>query len=290
MEARVAKDIETALQDLTQLDWSESAVNSATGGSYLKARSGEGDAATYFKLSCYDEVNGVYGHECVNELIAARLMDALCVAHVPYRLVHALVRIGGKEHETWLVESPSFRKGGESKTSLAGFYGWNHLEGEGRIEFCKRFGWSQDIQKAMLVDYLIANRDRHGGNFEVIRGRDGRIRLAPLFDNGVSLCFSTYNARQLREIDPLQDIVCNNYLGTRSLEENLVRFVSPDLPVGRLREEHKARITEGLAGALDHAVDGVSGSELLDFLWRMIWERWCRYEGLRDSGCLEAQG
>ena len=198
------------LKDLTHLDWSESSVSSATGGSYLKARFGEGPAATYFKLSCYDEVNGIYGHECVNEVIAARLMDVLCVNHVPYRLVHARVRVGGKEHDTWLAESASFRMRGESKTSLARFFDWNHLDGESRIAFCTRFGWLQDIQKAMLVDYLLANRDRHGGNLEVLKGIDGKLRLAPLFDNGLSLCFSTYNADQLHSIDPLQDIMAND--------------------------------------------------------------------------------
>lgn len=283
------KDVDQELCDLTHLDWSESATSSATGGSYLKARFGEGAAATYYKLSCYDEMNGIYGHECVNEVIAARLMDVLCVSHVPYRLVHACVRIGGREHETWLTESDSFRARGESKTSLVRFYSWNHLEGEGRMDFCARFGWIQDVQKMMLVDYLIANRDRHGGNLEVLKQVDGRLRLAPLFDSGLSLCFSTGNAEQLRSIDPLQDIVSNNYLGTRSLEQNLIRFVPCNLPIGRLQEVHKDAIVGGLAPALDTAIDGVGGQEMLEFLWDMIWARWCNYESLRDSGCLQAQ-
>ena len=283
-------DIVLALKDLTHLDWSESAVSSATGGSYLKARSGEGSAATYYKLSCYDEVNGIYGHECVNELIAARLMDVLCIEHVPYRLVHALVRINGREHETWLVESSSFRKQGESKASLVSFYSFNHLESESRMEFCERFGWGESIQKAMLVDYLIANRDRHGGNLEILKGRDGALRLAPLFDNGTSLCFSTFSAGQLQEIDPLLDVVCANFLGSHSLEENLKRYVPARLPIGRLRKAHKTEIAHGLGTALEHAVEGVAGEAFCEFLWQMLWERWCRYESLRDSGRLEAKG
>lgn len=102
-------DIRTDLQDLRHLDWSESTTSSATGGSHLKARFGEGAAATYYKLSCYDQVNGVCGRECVNELIASRLMDALCIEHVPYRLVHARVEVGGQTFDTWLSESSSIR-------------------------------------------------------------------------------------------------------------------------------------------------------------------------------------
>ena len=282
------KDVQQELQDLTHLDWSESVTTSATGGSYLKARFGEGAAALYYKLSCYDEVNGIYGHECVNEIIAARLMDVLCVRHVPYRLVHAAVKIDGAVHETWLAESQSFRAQGESKVSLARFYGWNHLEGEGRMAFCERFGWLQEVQKMMLVDYLIANRDRHGANVEVLKERDATLRLAPLFDNGLSLCYSTYHEAGLRKIDPLQDVVASNYLGARSLEENVMRFVPADLPIGRLRFEHGAALTKDLEPALEYAVDGVSGDEFAGFLWNMIWERWCAYESLRDSGHLQA--
>ena len=284
------RDIEPILQDLTYLDWTEHITSSALGGSYLKARSGTGAESLYYKLSCYDEVNGIYGHECVNEIIAARLMDVLCIEHVPYRLVHALVNVGGKTHETWLSESPSFRGKGESKTTLARFYDWNHLAGETRLAFCARFGWMRMVRSMMLVDYLIGNRDRHGGNVEVLKGKTGVLRLAPLFDNGLSLCFSTYDGATLAKIDPLQDIVSNNYLGTRSLEENVRRFVPADLPVGQLLETHGGYITQGLAPAVELSVDGISGQGFLDYLWAMIWGRWCTYANLRDSGFLKAQG
>lgn len=284
------KDVEHTPQDLTHLDWSESATSSATGGSYLKARSGDGAEATYFKLSCYDEMNGVYGHECVNEVIAARLMGILYIEHVPYRLVHASVLIDGSSHETWLNESGSFRKRGESKISLARFYGLNRLENETRLEFCRRFGWTQEIQKTMLIDFLIANRDRHGANLEVLKGRDGTLRLAPLFDNGLSLYYSSFNSAQVARVDPLQDVIANNFLGTRSLEQNLRHFVPATSPIGRLSQAHKTEILDGLSPALENAIEGMSGEEFAEFLWRMIWERWCAYENLRDSGLLEAQG
>ena len=265
------KDVVHTLQDLTHLDWSESATSSATGGSYLKARSGDGTEATYYKLSCYDELNGVYGHECVNETIAARLMDVLCVEHVPYRLVHARVRIDGHEYETWLSESASFRKRGESKVSLARFYGLNRLEGETRLQFCERFGWTRAVQKAMLVDFLIANRDRHGGNLEVLKGGDGVLRLAPLFDNGLSLCYSSFSSEQLDDVDPLRDVIANNFLGTRSLQQNLEALVPGDLPIARLGAAHEAELFDGLAPALDGAVRGMSGKAFAKFLWQMIW-------------------
>ena len=54
------------------------------------------------------------------------------------------------------------------------------------MKVCRAHGWEGQIKQMMLVDYLIANRDRHGSNIEVILSPDGSARLAPIFDNGLS--------------------------------------------------------------------------------------------------------
>lgn len=261
-----AYDVVHTLQDLRHLEWSESGQTSASGGTFLKARTGVGGHATYYKLSCYDSYRGVYGHECVNEIIASRLMGLLGVVHVRYALVHARILVDGQEHETWLARSKSFRKSGESKMAFDTFFDLRHETGESPLAFCERLGWLEDIQRMMLVDYLIANRDRHGANIEVLRGRDGSLRLAPLFDNGVSLVFSCYgDVHAVAEFDPLKDVRANNFIGTRSLEENL-RFVPADVPVGDIREENRAELLAGL--------DGVLPEEHLEAIWQIIWQRW----------------
>ena len=83
-----SRDIVRAIQDLTGLDWNERASSSGTAGTYLKARTGSGSRLIYYKLPRY---NGVVidGYECVNELLASRLMDALGIEHLAYRLIHA---------------------------------------------------------------------------------------------------------------------------------------------------------------------------------------------------------
>ena len=100
------------------------------------------------------------------------------------------------------------------------------------------------------------------------------------FDNGVSLCYSSFNAQQLDDINPLQDIVANNFLGTRSLQENLQKFVPGTIHIARLQAAHKAKVLDGLPPALEGTVQGKSGEEFASFLWRMIWERWCWLEWL----------
>lgn len=48
------------------------------------------------------------------------------------------------------------------------------------------------------------------------------VRLAPLFDQGVSLLFSTYgDEKQIENIDVMYDFPVNNYIGSKSLEYNL---------------------------------------------------------------------
>lgn len=247
-------DLVAELQDLRHLRWDERTTTSGTSGTFPKARIGAGDELRYYKLSCYDSYRGIYGHECVNELVAARLMEHLRIPHARYRLIHALVAIDGEERETWLNESPSFRAPDERKMAFDLFYDLNRRPGESPFDLARRYGWGRQVAALIIADYLIANRDRHGANIEVVRACDGSVRLAPLFDNGLSFAFSCYgDESRVSTFDPLSDVNANNYLGTRSLEENL-RFVGElsDTPVAMpvLGEEQVLALTEGVEQAV----------------------------------------
>ena len=149
-----------------------------------------------------------------------------------------------------------------------------HNAGELPFDFCHRMGWGGYIERMMLVNYLIANRDRHGANIEVLRAQDGSVRLTPLFDNGLSLIFSCYgDEERAARFDPLADVNANNFIGTRSLETNLGLFnVQP--AVRPLVETDRTKILHGL--------DGVLPPTHLNKIWQMIWERWLHYESLRN--------
>jgi len=274
-DAAKFKDIITRTLDLTNLQWQEGSFTSGTGGTFLKARAKHSRGLWYYKLSNYDAYRGIFGHECVNEIIASRLMNLLGVAHVPYQLVHARVSINSAEHETWLVRSESFRTPEQSKVAFDTFCALHAHEGELPLEVAQRFGWEEQIYQMFVVDYLIANRDRHGANLEVLQDRFGTWSLAPLFDNGVSLLFSSYgDLERAAAEDPLRDFPANNHFGTKSLEENL-SFVPEHLALGRLHETDK----ESLLAGLDRACN----QQLLDLIWNMIWKRWCHYETLCHS-------
>lgn len=266
-------DVITKIQDLRHLDWSERANTSGTAGCFLKSREQTGGGLWYYKLSCYDSYRGIYGHECVNEIVASRLMSILGVEHVEYRLVHALICVNGKESETWLNRSRSFRKKGERKQALDTFYDLNKKEGESPLDLCRRFGWENEIKKIMLVDYLIVNRDRHGANIEVLQSTNGNLRLAPVFDSGLSFVFLCYaDEHRVREFEPLADVNANNFLGTRSLEENLRRFVGGGLDIRSLKTTDKKVLFGGLKEALSNCH--------IEKMWEILQKRWGVYEAL----------
>ena len=72
-------------------------------------------------------------------------------------------------------------------------------------------GWEDYVYQMLIVDYLILNRDRHGANIEVLRNsRKKTVRLAPLFDQGLSLLRSCPDATAAAGFDVMADKPCNN--------------------------------------------------------------------------------
>lgn len=63
------KDLIKDLTDMTHLDWAERKFSPGTPGCFLKAYEEKQGIKIYYKLSNYDSYRGIFGHECVNELI-----------------------------------------------------------------------------------------------------------------------------------------------------------------------------------------------------------------------------
>ena len=117
-------------------------------------------------------------------------MNVLGIPHVVYKLIHAQIMVDGKELETWISVSENFRRENEEKMPYDLYYDLQKEENESPLEFAVRNGWGLYMYQMFCIDYLIANRDRHGSNREVLRNdEDDSVRMAPLFDQGVSLLF-----------------------------------------------------------------------------------------------------
>lgn len=266
------------MQDMKHLDWAVRKMSPGTPGCFLKAYEEVNGKKMYYKLSNYDSYRGVFGHECVNELIVSRTMDVLGIPHVAYQLMNALIQVDGKEIETWVSVSENFRQENEEKTAFDLFYDLHKIDNESPLEFAVRHGWDLQIYQMFTIDYLVANRDRHGSNLEVLRNtQDGTVRMAPLFDHGVSLLFSSYGDEgRIAAADVMEDFPVNNYIGAKSLEFNLSLIPAGyNLQLNPLGQESREYILKD--------IDNVLSKAHVDKLWEMIWNRWCYFEKIRNQ-------
>ena len=267
-------EIITEKQDLTFLKWAHARTSSGTAGTFLKSESSLNGRKVYFKLSNFDQVHGIVGHECVNEIIVDRLLTVLGVDHLHYRLINAEIEIEGRTYRTWLCESEDFKERGESKTALDDYYRVNAQKGESHYDFCVRNGWKKYIDEMIAVDFLILNRDRHGANIEVLRNaRAHTLRIAPLFDHGLSFLYSCISDEEALSFDIMEDRRCQNYIGSLSCYENL-SLINDKKAVfaNKLKKSDSDFIFNGL--------DGVISGVFLDRIRDMIYERYRIYDSL----------
>ena len=259
-------------QDLTYLSWAKIRNSSGTAGSFLKSYSDVGGQKIYYKLSDYDRMDGIVGHECMNEIVVDRLLNILGIEHLHYQLIHADIRVGDKNYETYLCASSDFKKQGESKIALEVFYEAEKSEGETPLAFCIRQGWEEYIYEMLVVDFLILNRDRHGANIEVLRdSKEKQIRLAPLFDHGLSFMCRSHNPKGLVDINVMEDKPVQCFVGSRSAQRNLELIPKDKIPrLNVLKEEHKKYLFEGFTDIMP--------SIWQDKIWEMLWQRWQYYE------------
>lgn len=248
-------------RDMRHLSWSISRTSSGTAGSFIKAYELLEGVKYYYKVSNFDTVRGVYGHESINEIVAQNVADILGIPHLRYELLHGDIQVNGRVYETWLTRSRDFKRPGEHKLTFETYYEMAGLEQEGVWDFIARQGMEEYFYELFLLDYVICNRDRHGANMEVLE-QSGQYRLAPVFDNGLSLLFSCYqDGEAMRRADIMKDGPVNNYVGSRSLTENL-RLV----PSQRLRKVRAADFTP------EKIFAGLQGCEraVPDAYWEMI--------------------
>ena len=212
------------------------------------------------------------GHECLNEIIVDRLLDVLGIEHLNYQLIHARIMVGDKDYDTYLCASSDFKRRGESKIALEVYYEAEKEKEESPLAFCIRQGWEQYIYQMLVVDFLILNRDRHGVNIEVLRDSGKKeIRLAPLFDHGLSLICRCHKEEDLVGVDVMEDKPVQCFVGSRSTQRNLELIPKDKLPqINSLKEQDREYLFEGL--------EHIMSKSRQDKIWEMLWKRWQYYE------------
>ncbi len=270
-------DIIAKLQDMRYLNWTKTRKSSGTAGSFLKSYDEVNKKKIYYKLSDFDSVKGIIGHECVNEIIVQRLLRLLNIEHLEYTLVHALVIVDGKEYETYLCQSEDFKEKGEAKIALEDYYSMEKENNESPLDFCKRKGWEEYIYDMLLVDFLVLNRDRHGANIEVLRNSKNKSdRTAPLFDHGLSLVCKCHSKNELDLFNVMDDKKIQCFVGSNSAQENL-NLIPADY------FNHIPTLKKSDLNIIFKDLDSIIGKDYIRVMRKMIWERWCYVDYIRNS-------
>lgn len=264
-------------QDLTHLNWSYLRSSSGTAGTFLKATDYSTSPCNYYKLSNYDSINGITGHECINELIVDRLLNLLDINHLHYDLIHADIVVNDKKLNTYLTSSKDFKVGYEKKVALDIFYELNKYNNESPLDFCIRQGFENYIYEMLVIDFLILNRDRHGANIEVLKNPKGtKVRLAPLFDNGLSLLFSCHNEKDIKNYDVLEDKRVQSFVGSNSSKDNLNLIPKNKLPkIKKINKSDKEYLMKDLGGIIPKT--------LQDKIFELIYKRSEYYENFSNK-------
>ncbi|MBQ8559590.1 MAG: hypothetical protein IJ439_06375 [Tyzzerella sp.] len=119
---------------------------------------------------------------------------------------------------------------------------------------------------------IILYRDSHGANIEALRSQKKKeIRLAPLFDHGLSFACRCHDMNLIDKVDVMEDKPVQCFVGGRSAQENLKLIPQDKLPkINELKETDREYLFEGL--------DNIMPQCWQNKIWEMIWKRWQYYE------------
>ena len=155
-----------------------------------------------------------------NEVIASRIMECLNIPNVPYYLKW----INGRPYsvcEDFITEDtelvPAWRILNTQKKA-------NHISVYSYfIDCCEKIGIKDVISfldRMIVLDFIIANEDRHFNNFGAVRNAKTLkwIGMAPIYDSGSSLGYDKLND----ELFDIGNYVCKPFKNKHMLQLELV--------------------------------------------------------------------
>lgn len=261
--------------DLTHLKWGTTHNGGTSYGCYYKAIQIENGIKYYYKCSNFYSGQNCFGDESIYEVICSRLFQLLGFDCVKYTVCYAKVKIDDMVFNTYVCKSKNYFVGYDSRATLEDLQKILGLRNS--VETINKLCIQREIEKLLVADFLVLQRDRHGKNIEILI-KDNKYYLAPLFDNGLGLLapypVALTNLDKIKQFDVLHDYPVNNCIGTRSLYDNLNLLSSPVL-VNRLKREDKKKLFYGLNSLLP--------KEYIDKIWELITYR---YMFLRKRGVI----
>ena len=252
------------LKDLTGLSWSMRYNNGSSYGCLYKSSEIINGVKYYYKCSAYYSGQGLFGDESVNEVICSRFLNLLGFNCLKYTLVYAKINLNDFEYKTYICKSRNFFRGYDSRVTLEDIHLLNR--GMSVDELITNLGIQDEIRNMLICDFLVLNRDRHGANIELLE-KNERYGLSPIFDNGLGLLSpypSSFN-NDVRSFDVLANHPVNNYIGTRSLYQNL-SYIRKPIKVNKFVMDDKRKIFYGLNKILP--------KQYIEKIWQLLTYRY----------------
>lgn len=237
-------------KDMTNLVWSYTVTEQSSGGTFFKAVDATVSPKRFYKLSRFDDyMFKTIGYESYFEVIASRLGSLLRFSVVPYHLIKGKIRVTNNIGVTRdLVSSFCYSEDFATADTVSkqGLDTWlrrNHGVCDANEILRAVYNLGDYLDRLFIFDFIIANRDRHGANIEVMQLVDGSFKLSPLFDNGVSFFAPIgIDEKSIRQYNVMSDMMTNNYIGSKSLFENLNLVRAPILLSKRFSSLSRAEL------------------------------------------------
>ena len=149
----------------------------ATSGSFAKCWVREGDQVSLLKRGSEGYANA--GFEPYSEVLAAEVLQAASIDHVPYTIENFHGKLASK--------CPLFTSEKVGFVSAHRFFD-GPFDVEDVLAFCDAHGGDESFREMIVMDAVMANVDRHAGNYGFLVDNDtGEIlRMAPLFDQNMA--------------------------------------------------------------------------------------------------------
>lgn len=189
----------------------------SSAGNLLKWTINENNKTIFIKTSTYNSYNNIWLYESYSEIINCRLFKELGIKNTlmyyPCKIMldNGEITLGCysysflKEDETYISLAHLHKIGKLQNYMFTGIDGYKQCISD--VKTVLNIDYTNELNKIIILDYLVLNEDRHTGNFGFIYNyRTNKFKIAPIFDNGNSL-FSLKNIEGMSYTQKLDNYV-----------------------------------------------------------------------------------
>ena len=221
-------------------------------------------------------LKGGYFQEPVNEVIASHLMDQMDISHVHY----ALTTINSKtyslcedfvDQRTELIPAWRILEVKKRRNEISA---WQHF-----VDCCNELGIPGSVEflnRMIVLDYIIANKDRHYNNFGAVRNAETLewLGMAPIYDSGSCFYFYDDAAKNLyggktpskpfkncheKQIELVKDFSWIDFNCLSHIREIIFEKLMPEISAGRIDEKNVKIITDTVTSRIN-TLQTISGN------------------------------